>query len=48
MYVEGLVGCFGGFEVCGLPLSIDHVVDLDFVHIGGFGYGVNGIFLIDL
>ncbi len=48
MDAEGLVGFFGGFEVCGLPLTIDHVVDLDFVIVGGLGDGVNGIFLIDL
>jgi hypothetical protein len=48
MDVEGLVRGFGGFEVCGLPLAIEHVVDFDFVFVGRFGYGVNGIFLIDL
>jgi hypothetical protein len=48
MDVEGLVRGFGGFEVCGLPLAIEHMVDFDFVFVGGFGYGVNGIFLIDL
>jgi hypothetical protein len=41
MNVEILVLHVGGFGMGGGPLAIIHVVDFDFVRVGGFGDGVD-------
>ena len=48
MDVEVLVLHLGGFGVDGDPLTVGHVVDLDLILVGGFGDGVDGVFLVDL